>query len=832
MMSSSMAALMRYNFHTKLFTSRYIWYSSKKSLTLDRFSTVNKYQSPHRNFPCYCGIVSVCRNWSSSNGKTTDDIQLVKDEIVSLLRRKGKKVSQNMCADIEQKLGVLSKYGCIIKDVPQFLSVLGLSKAQIEKQGQRLKRQYFKFLTPDLFLEQNKDTLLRKAFSQLQQSLPGVESRTEILRIKLKCESEEEWIRLQPHLHTSKGRVMSICKVVDFLMQQNFSIDDIKKHPEILKIQFSKIEKCIGQIKKMYPIVSLHILAAVGVMDYNSFNQFLKSLEQFSFYFAACKTEQEAVVRLQTINTVLEENINTECNYTRLNIKLLLKLKSYVDYLQTFGIDLQTIAENMPCLCIAPGISELKTSVKNSLLSNKTVDVDLLCSQITRKVWISKMTPALTSKELQDVLPFLRNITLKKFILKLSSLLQKGYSLQDIEECPQILSQYFGNNKIENVLLLAQNVSLRKFKNRIDDLIQNGYSIEDVENCPELLSESLDVTFIKIKQKLGLTSLEFSDIKPFLENIESKEVIKRMNYLQLKGYSIQNIKENPAILTFSNNCIRKRIAALQKNDSNGQPSLDLLAMNRYRLRNLKKEISKYKSSLGHANSKLEALADMLEVEQHSFSVFDPILCFNLDDLKQKIQFLKSIGISNKSIVNDILCLTIALKSLERAVRILQWDGHNKINLIDIVRVATIQKPAVTVRTSVSEVFCSVLKSKIKMSQNQLNKIDLSNINHTIEVLQPNIAFLKSKGFTDAALASCPYIVGHSTDILEEYFNKLTDKLHPFEDLYTDQTKRLNLLQYLIEKDNNFTKVVNDVELLTRDEIKEQFFFPKKRNDIM
>jgi hypothetical protein len=55
-------------------------------------------------------------------------------------------------------------------------------------------------------------------------------------------------------------------------------------------------------------------------------------------------------------------------------------------------------------------------------------------------------------------------------------------------------------------------------------------------------------------------------------------------------------------------------------DQNSQPSLEVLSMNASEVSRIGQSIQKYRSSLGNAKSKVEALAEMLEVDKHSLSV--------------------------------------------------------------------------------------------------------------------------------------------------------------------------------------------------------------------
>ena len=250
-------------------------------------------------------------------------------------------------------------------------------------------------------------------------------------------------------------------------------------------------------------------------------------------------------------------------------------------------------------------------------------------------------------------------------------------------------------------------------------------------------------------------------------------------------------------------------------------------MNTSDLSRISQSIQKYRSSLGNAKSKVEALGEMLEVDKHSLSVFDSLKYRQLKDLKPTIEYLWRIGITSKSIVNDILCLKMSLKLLKRSVEKLQKDGVEDIDLMQITAVANKMMPQKrpTHQQYVNKTF---IRTKLLIPQEEWKKVERTSFRNSSKVLVKNFKLLTDSGFTIDSLRCCPYVIGHSSDVLEEYLQKLKamEDLLVYKDLFADKRKLVNLLQYIIEKNNYFRRVVNDDEILGNDEARVSLYFSK------
>lgn len=250
-------------------------------------------------------------------------------------------------------------------------------------------------------------------------------------------------------------------------------------------------------------------------------------------------------------------------------------------------------------------------------------------------------------------------------------------------------------------------------------------------------------------------------------------------------------------------------------------------MNASDLSRIGQSIQKYRSSLGNAKSKVEALAEMLEVDKHSLSVFDPLMYRQLKDLKPTIEYLRSIGITNKSIVDDILCLKMSLKLLKQSVEKLQKDGVEDIDLMQITAVANKMMPQKQPahQQYVNKTF---IRTKLLIPKEEWKKVERTSFKNSSKVLVKNFKLLTDSGFTLDSLRCCPYVIGHSSDVLEEHLQKLKamEDLSVYKDLFADKRKLVNLLQYIIEKNNYFRRVVNDDEILGNDEARISLYFSK------
>lgn len=226
-------------------------------------------------------------------------------------------------------------------------------------------------------------------------------------------------------------------------------------------------------------------------------------------------------------------------------------------------------------------------------------------------------------------------------------------------------------------------------------------------------------------------------------------------------------------------------------------------------------LKNYEEALATSDSKTEALSVLLNLEKSQENILDSMMNEKLTDLKERVQYLHSEGISSKEIVNDIFCLHIPLSSLKFAVAKLKKQNRNNIRLSDITATtgASVNKSLKTINIG------GLVKKKLGLKNlKDWEKVDNEQFTISVADMNENFDLLVSEQFSVEDLRNCPYILGHSCDVLREALSKLkdSDEISLYPDISHDKVKLLNYLQYTIELEHGFRPVVND-QVLNIDE---------------
>ncbi|XP_052104049.1 uncharacterized protein LOC127737430 [Mytilus californianus] len=422
----------------------------------------------------------------------------------------------------------------------------------------------------------------------------------------------------------------------------------------------------------------------------------------------------------------------------------------------------------------------------------------------------------------------LKGKRLKQLKEKLIFFLQLGISIEDIVEnilcvVPKLkdIQKTVNNTKESNVHEAVLIPQIMKKQNS-PALTEVDSDMHDLSPVPKLKDSSIVKYGIsELKDVLPLADLE--ELQNIVPVSKWKSSIKIIQFLLSEGYSVNDIRCNPQILQRSMKMLTGRLDKVRQVSLEVQPSVDLLTVNPYRFRSYLKDLEKYRRSLGKSTTKTEKLSQSLDLNKSQTMILDPILHLKLDDLKARINYLEEIGISKDSIANDIFCLGIPVSRLKEVVKELKEDGNKKITLMQITEHAA--GDLETGNKNNGTAF--FIRDKLGMlSIGQWDKIQIQYLNCSTVDVEKNFKLLIENGFTAEIMKTCPYILGHSCAILEEYLGKVEQMQASdmYQAVLRDKVKLLNVLQYMIEQDHNFQPVVNDKTPVTREEAVELLYF--------
>ncbi|CAG2191241.1 unnamed protein product [Mytilus edulis] len=536
------------------------------------------------------------------------------------------------------------------------------------------------------------------------------------------------------------------------------------------------------------------------------------------FGLSAKEIKSHPQVLSKQINSIQQRIEWIKKNYPFVNNKTRLALLNY-DYRQMERVKMQLDRYS----CVWSGC-QTKQEAVNQL------------QQIAQIIQQNKNSVQHIKEEIQDidnvelkeehVQLVLKGKRLKQLKDKLTYFLQLGISIEDIGEnilcvTPQLkdIEKTVKNTKVSNIheaVLLPQIMK-----------IQNSSALKDVDSDMHGLS-SVPKLKHSLKVKSGISELkdvlplaDFEELQNMVPESKWKSSIKIVLFLISEGYSVKDIKCNLQILQRSVKMLRGRLDKVKQVSLEVQPSIDLLTVNPYRFRSYLKDLEKFRRSLGESTTKTEKLRQSLNLNQSQTMILDPILHFNLDDLKARINYLQEIGITKDSITNDIFCLGIPVSRLKEVVKELKEDGDKKITLMQITEHAAGNLETGNKNNGTA----FFIRDKLGLI-GKWDKIQIKYFNCSTVDVERNFKLLLENGFTIEIMRTCPYILGHSCTILEEYLEKV--KQIQASDMYqtvlTDKVKLLNVLQYMIEQDHNFQPVVNDNTPVTREEAVELLYF--------
>ncbi|KAK3603756.1 hypothetical protein CHS0354_023370 [Potamilus streckersoni] len=378
-----------------------------------------------------------------------------------------------------------------------------------------------------------------------------------------------------------------------------------------------------------------------------------------------------------------------------------------------------------------------------------------------------------------------------------------NFTPQEIEKRLKVLRNVAQKRITVELLLHATKKHKENYfakKNVFNQDILNGFSSKT-----EYLAHRLRCTLDDIRKMYSNHIL--------LATVSAQSLVRKLDFLMEAGYTGKEILKTPECLTVSLKMLRKRLDLRGKMNLKKLPDLKIIGasekmFHRYmsRPRDYMDIFQEYNDFYGLV-SKLLAIPPSLTEQMEK-----EVQCMDLVELRDKIQYLLNEGVKPYDILENSYQLRYSLDRIRNAVKETKAMLGRELSLVNIASLI------VRGKRGSNRAFprnYSTFLTLLELNPKQKVPFKCAEVRlvtkRTKKVLQENYTFLQDKGFIITDLRSCPLILGHDTETLKEGYEVF---LHTLEDNLSlkkhceDSIKRINVLQYLIEKELNFPGVVS------------------------
>ncbi|XP_074657415.1 uncharacterized protein LOC141910620 [Tubulanus polymorphus] len=433
------------------------------------------------------------------------------------------------------------------------------------------------------------------------------------------------------------------------------------------------------------------------------------------------------------------------------------------------------------------------------LLKNGITDIDSVVDQITQQFG--------TESELRwrkVCLPF-RGELLKRKILDV--LAYDGTTLPQILQTPEILlrsesylakkSRWLKLNGFPSTTVAGLIYAGGK---RFEQMREIGAAQTD--SWLDVLARKLECS---VEELLNDLAANASKLRPY----NLRRIVERIDLLIANGADGKMIREQPFVLSRSTATLRRRIERL---DSLGlrKPRLPItwLIQNDREFDQIVEGHLRLRDAMADCADKWEYLAKLLDVGESQVKKAFPD--FDLTLITKKIRFLFAMGFTGEQILLYPRVLHPSLEGLRLA------DEYFRANEISNLRL-----PQIYAFASNRRVHLKRNASYTRRSIARILETNLASLDKYWPHLQPAISFterelcanknvLLKHGFELSDVSRCPLLFNHVPEALERYLAKLESlkTVAPFSNWSkrNKSIKLLNALQYLIEKDLNFSEI--------------------------
>lgn len=336
------------------------------------------------------------------------------------------------------------------------------------------------------------------------------------------------------------------------------------------------------------------------------------------------------------------------------------------------------------------------------------------------------------------------------------------------------------------------------------------------------LSDSLDDAICSVLQcsiqELNVLKAKHKSLTRF-RAVQAKDIRKCFEILQSFGVTSEEVKACPQVLNVKAQNLQKKLEELKELKEKG-----MIVFDKYPLPLLTACYSKFNTSIKRiiaqrveidgTKIKLETISSRLGVEASDLKA--AIINFhkiNPTCVLAKLDYLLAAGVTSVDILSHIYILRNSLASIKEAVEkaksVSMGNSPNMFIILSFLRCKRLPKKSFVYSRQRLYISC-LLQTPITSfppSSAALRPL-WSTQRH---VIKHNFDFLTSKGFDVATILSCLIVLAHDPPILQSYYAGLWSRPevapHKHSQVWLDKKRTLALLQYLMEKDMNFTSTV-------------------------
>jgi DNA-binding transcriptional MerR regulator len=178
----------------------------------------------------------------------------------------------------------------------------------------------------------------------------------------------------------------------------------------------------------------------------------------------------------------------------------------------------------------------------------------------------------------------------------------------------------------------------------------------------------------------------------------------------------------------------------------------------------------------------------------------------MENVIPKIELLLKMGFTGQEILNRPRLMKISEKKIEQISELMVEHELHDLDVLQrytwvVNRMPTLYHGVYSQKAILSKLLnCS--KKTITKNANLLKQA----FSHSDATILESISVLKSNGFSASDIEQCPLVLNHDPSVLRTYLDSLETRkeLQPYVEWEKDKVKLLNVLQYFIEKDMNFS----------------------------
>ncbi|KAL3848240.1 hypothetical protein ACJMK2_019109 [Sinanodonta woodiana] len=376
-----------------------------------------------------------------------------------------------------------------------------------------------------------------------------------------------------------------------------------------------------------------------------------------------------------------------------------------------------------------------------------------------------------------------------------------NFTPQEIEKRVKFLRSCAQKRITVELLLHATEKHKKKFfvkKDQFNEEILHGFSSK-TEYLAHRLKCSLD----------DIRKIHCNHIQ--LATITSQSLVKKLDFLLETGYTDKEILKTPECLTVPLANLRKRFNLCGKLNLMKLPDLKIIGASKMMFHKYMSRPKDYLEVFQEYEDSYDLVSKLLAIPpsrtEHMMKV---VRHMDIVDLRNKIQYLLSEDLKPSDIIESSYLLRYSLGRIKNAVEQTKVMLGRQISLVNIASLIVSGRRGSNIAMLRNH---NILMMLLELNHKQICSCEEVRLvtKRTKKVLEENYTFLLDKGFSVTDLRSCPLILGHDTETLIEGYeffmhtleNNLTLQIH-----CEDGIKKINILQYLIEKDLNFPGVVS------------------------